>query len=440
MDILKLLLCAPAVALLLFTGFFLSFSSRWIQIRRLPEAFSQLFRDRGRDFSSISALCAIVGGNLGVGNLSGTAVALRAGGPGFIVWMVLIIIVTSIIKYATCYISIMTRTTKGEKTFGGPVVFLRESFKSKWASIVSMVITAICALTVGNMVQVNSLSISMNIVGGTPLAAGALITLLLVMVNIMDTRGVSSLISKVVPLMTVSYFLLASITLTKFGKNIVPSLLLIYENVFSVSSFKNGAILAFIAETLAVIQVGALRGIFATDIGLGLEGTVHSLVNSELKQRDFALQQSLISLVSPLIVAVVALMTTMVLLCTGVWGDMALESTNMCLTAFSNAIGGTYAKYALTLVLFCFSFTTILTWLVCSKEAVSYVFGGNTFYEKCWVVLFTSVLPIGSICTVSFIWNVADLAVSVATIANTVGILLIFSKYRDMFDSTGEKR
>ena len=434
MYLLKFCLSLPAIVVLLYAGIRLSFASRWLQVRRLGSAFSSTFQGLESGFTSLAALCTTVGGNLGVGNLSGTAVAIRSGGPGFIVWMIIIIALTSIIKYVTCYISMVTKEKIGERVYGGPVVFLQHAFKTKWASIVAAVVTLICAITVGNLVQVNSLSISMHLIGQPPLAAGVFTAVVLVIMNMMNGKRLSSAVSKIVPTMTVLYLVLAAVTLSKFGGNIVPSLKLIYDSAFSIGSLRDGAILAFIAETYAMIQVGTLRGIFATDIGLGLEGTVHSMVKSDNVEKNFAARQSLISLISPFIVAIVTFITTMVLLTTGVWTDHSLESTNMCFTAFTRALGSGYTEYVLIFLVFCFSLTTILTWFLCSKEILSYISRGNIVVEKCWTSLFVLVIPVGALGTVGFLWDIADLSISISIIANTMGIMLLLNRYRsDMF-------
>ncbi|ACZ49084.1 sodium:alanine symporter family protein [Anaplasma centrale str. Israel] len=432
MSLLNSLLCIPAVGLLLFAGVRLSIASSWLQIRGLPLAISSLFAGRGRKFSSVAALCTIVGGNLGVGNISGTAVALSSGGPGFIVWMVLIIIVTSIIKYANCYISISTRVPANGKTFGGPVVYIERALGARWAPSVVAFVTAVCAVTVGNLVQVNSLAIPMNLMDLPPLAAGVLMAFALFFVSALGMGFIAKTVSGIVPAMVILYVALCFIVLGKCYDNILPSLTLILTSFLNLDSLKNGATLAFVAEILAVVQVGALRGIFATDIGLGLEGTVHSLVTNEGDDRRFVAQQSLVSLISPFIVAIVAFVTTMVLLTTGVWPDTELESTNMCFAAFTSVLGAGYVEYALLALMFCFSFTTILTWLMCSKEALLYVLRRD-FYGKAWTTLFIAIAPIGSVCAVRLVWDIADLSISLAIMVNTIGMLVLASQYRDMF-------
>ncbi|WP_169193022.1 alanine:cation symporter family protein [Anaplasma platys] len=442
MSFIKLFLSFPAIALLLFTGFRLSIASGWLQIRKLPQAFSFLFKDSTGGFTSVAAVCAIVGGNLGVGNLSGTAVALRTGGPGFIVWMTLIIVVTSIIKYTTCYISMSTSEQVDGRVYGGPVVYLQQWTKKHWVALLVTAVTLVCALTVGNLVQVNSLSISMLLVEKPPLFAAIGMALALLYVTTLNAERLSNVISKVVPGMSIIYLTLVITALSRFSDGIVPSLKLICENVFSVGSFKDGAFMAFMAETFAIVQVGALRGVFATDIGLGLEGTVHAMVKGDKRiGNDFATQQSLISLISPFIVAIVTFLTTLVLLTTGAWTDLSLISTNMCFNAFMRAIGTDYTEYLLILVVFCFSFTTVLTWFICSKEVLSYVSNNNKWLEKLWTAFFILMIPLGALGTAELFWDIADISISISIIINSVGILMIFGKYKkEIFTATIEKK
>ncbi|MGN7661813.1 MAG: alanine:cation symporter family protein [Anaplasma sp.] len=394
---------------------------------------SSLFKDNNAKFSSVAAVCAIVGGNLGVGNVSGTAVAIRSGGPGFIVWMTLIVVITSIIKYATCYISIAERKVVNGRTFGGPAAYLQNAFGTKWAaSSIAGLATAVCSITVGNLVQVNSLSVPMHLIGQPPYVAGTLVACALFLVSILGLNFIARSISALVPAMTVAYLTLCLIVICKSYDNILPSLGLIFSSCLKVDSFRNGTILAFVSEFLTVIQVGTLRGIFAADIGLGLEGTVHSLVSNETGYKGFAAQQSLISLISPFLVAVVTFMTTLVLLVTGVWSDPGLESTSMCFSAFVQTLGSGYIEYLLVGLMFCFSFTTVLTWLMCSKEAILFI-TRSELCGKLWTLIFIASAPVGALCTVRVLWDIADLSIALTSAINTVGILLMMPKYKDMF-------
>ncbi|KJV69036.1 alanine symporter family protein [Candidatus Neoehrlichia lotoris str. RAC413] len=348
--------------------------------------------------------------------------------------MIIVIVITSIIKYVTCYLSISTKVQQKGKNFGGPSVYLQHAFKSQKTPIVFAIIMIICSITVGNLVQVNSLSIPMHLIKKPPISIGFLMAGVFLTLLTLQLKNITNIISSVVPIMTLSYLLLSAIVLYKFSYNIIPSIKLIFENFLSFNSLKFGTISAFIAETFHIIQVGTFRSIFATDIGLGLEGTVHSSVDNNNQDKIFNVEQSLLALISPFVVVIVTFITTMLLLVTNVWHNTDLESTNMCIEAFKTALHSHYINYILTAIMFCFSATTMFTWFFCAKNTILYTFKNNQSI-KLWTIFFIAIIPIGSICKIQFLWDIADLAISLIIIMNTIGILILIYKYKDIFTS-----
>ncbi|GHM58979.1 MAG: Na+/alanine symporter [Candidatus Mesenet longicola] len=428
----KVILFLPAILLLLTTSIYLSIKLKWVQILKLPFAISLLGKSSNGSsrLSSIAALFIVFGGNLGVGNISGTAVALKTGGPGFVLWMIIIITITSIIKYVTCYFSLEKRIKYNGKYIGGPITYVGDALGSSKVTILFLIAMILASITVGNLVQVNSLSIPLSLVN-VPTVVGGLVMMIAFLFSItVGARKITILMSTVVPLMTVSYFFLAVVVLYKFSYNILPSIKLIFSNFLAIESLKSGLIGSFILETFSIIQVGTLRGIFATDIGLGLEGTIHSSVKNNGDFQQFKVEQSLIAIISPLLVAIVVFITTLALLVTDAWMADA-ESTNMCILAFKAAINSNYTNYIIIAIMFCFSFTTIINWFLCSKSTISYVFAGNKNCLKVWGVIFALVIPIGSICRAQALWDAADIAIAFMIIINTAAILMMFLKYKE---------
>ncbi|CEI85273.1 Alanine symporter family protein [Ehrlichia minasensis] len=432
MDLLNLVLSFPAVFLLLFTGIYLSIKSRFLQITKLPSAISLITMKKYRDKSfSIAALCTIIGGNLGVGNISGTAVALKSGGPGFAIWLIIIVTLCAIIKYTTCYLSIATRVKVNKQYIGGPAVYFKNAFNTNKAVIVFTILMLISSIAIGNFVQVNSLSIPMELINKPPIIAGLFMCLMFFAVTTLRLDIISALISRLVPAMAIAYIILSSFVLYKFSENIIPSIKLMFSNFLTFESFKSGMIGAFILETFHIIQVGTFRGIFATDIGLGLEGMVHSSINSNSK--NFNINQSLISLISPFIVVIVTLVTTLVILVTNTWLG-PLESTNMCIAAFKSAFDAKYINYIIIAIMFCFSFTTIFTWFICAKNTLYCITGGkDSLCIKIWKILYTIIIPIGALGKVQFLWDIADISISLILISNTIAILVLLPKYKNIF-------
>ena len=80
------------LCLSLFCGIFFSIRCRNIQIRAFQSAISA-FRNRKKEksdngqISPFQALTASLSGTVGVGNISGIAIAISVGGPGAVFWM-----------------------------------------------------------------------------------------------------------------------------------------------------------------------------------------------------------------------------------------------------------------------------------------------------------------------------------------------------------------
>ncbi|MDN5247679.1 MAG: alanine:cation symporter family protein [Wolbachia endosymbiont of Tyrophagus putrescentiae] len=432
MDTIKLVLLLPTVIFMLITSVYLSAKLKWLQIFRLPYAFSLLKPKKGENrFSSLAALFLILGGNLGVGNISGTAIALKTGGPGFILWMIVIVIVTSVIKYVTCYLSISKRIKKEKRFIGGPVAYMADAFNSKKATAIFLFIMIIAAITVGNLVQVNSISIPLEMINVPVIIGGIAMAVIFFIVTVLSLQKIKVFISALIPIMTVSYLVFCGVILFKLSENILPSLNLILSSVFTMSSLKSGLSLGLILEVLTIIQVGTLRGIFATDIGLGLEGTIHSSITPKKNNTKFVIEQSLITIISPFIVVIIAFVTTMVLLVTDSWMT-GLESTNMCIFAFKKAINSFYINYFIMTLMFCFAFTTIFTWFFCAKQSIRYVFN-SSIYVKIWIAIFTMIIPLGSISKVQLLWDIADISISALLFINILAILKLISKNQEVF-------
>lgn len=79
----------PTMALLLFTGLYLTVRLKGLQFTQLPRAIRYIFeKEEGKgDVSAFGSLCTALAATIGTGSIVGVATALRAGGPGALFWM-----------------------------------------------------------------------------------------------------------------------------------------------------------------------------------------------------------------------------------------------------------------------------------------------------------------------------------------------------------------
>src|SRR5260221_6967734 len=99
----------PAV---LIVGLWLSFHSKFVQIRKFPEVckvfLSFFFKreksdDHGPGVHPIAAFFAGLGGCVGIGNVVAITTAVQLGGPGAIFWIWVTAIIGSLVKYAEVF-------------------------------------------------------------------------------------------------------------------------------------------------------------------------------------------------------------------------------------------------------------------------------------------------------------------------------------------------
>ncbi|MFZ0565175.1 MAG: alanine:cation symporter family protein, partial [Chlamydiales bacterium] len=136
-----------AFALITIFGLYLTFRSRFFQIRCLPRVFKTFFQflrsDRGksRGLHPLKAFLTSTGGMIGIGNVVGVVVAIQLGGPGALLWLWVAGMIGAIIKYCEIYLGLKYRVENQEGSYdGGPMYFLKKAFGS---SLIPLVVASL---------------------------------------------------------------------------------------------------------------------------------------------------------------------------------------------------------------------------------------------------------------------------------------------------------
>ena len=403
-------------------GLYLSFKLRWLQIKYFCLGIKHIFRKNqvNANFSSFAALAAVLGGNLGTGNIAGIAVALSTGGPGALFWMWVMALLGAIIKFTGCYLGVQYQQRhKKYGWVGGPMFYLIKGLGFKTAANLFCLFTIFSALTVGNLVQINSIALPLNETGISPLLTGSIMALFVAIVLVGEVKMFSLVASRIVPFMAIIYLSACIIILYLYSDKIAASLWLIIQSAFDSTSVLGGT-LGF--TVFNAIKVGFNRGLFATDAGVGLAPILHAQVgSSDNLQQENAFMQGMVSIVAPIVVMFICMITTLVLLVTDTWNIPLLESTNTCIRAFQSGLGHKWAGNLVMLTLVLFAFTTILTWAHCAEKAIAFLINDKAIYV--FRLLFVAIIPIGACCKVWFVWSIADLSLNCMLLINLIGVV-----------------
>ena len=118
MSLISSVLWFVTTLMIIFIGIYLSFYLKFPQLK--VSNFVNLFRKN--DNNSLKLLNLSLAGKIGVGSISGIAIAIIVGGKGALLWVWLSSIVLSIITYSETILGIK---------YGSPKEYMRYQLKNK---------------------------------------------------------------------------------------------------------------------------------------------------------------------------------------------------------------------------------------------------------------------------------------------------------------------
>lgn len=404
----------PAIIAL---GLYLTLRLRFVQVFRLKQSFRCLTKkdlESEGNISHFQAISSVLAGNFGTGNISGMAVALSTGGPGALVWMWIMVFFGATIQYASCILGICYRKKNEKHEYvGGPMYYLRDGLKMKWAASLFSIFTLFGAFTVGNLAQINSVILPLEKLGMNSLLCCTIIAALVGCVILGGIQRISSYASIIVPFKAALYLGTALVIIGMNYEKVIPAFQLMFQHAFGFESFAGG--LAG-AGVLKAITTGFDRGLFATDLGTGIVPIIQASARSKHPVVD-----GIATLIAPLMVMIVCTATGLVLIMTGAWLEPGLQSTNMVTYAFSKGLGDwDIGGYIVIVALILFAYTTILAWAYCGEKALEYLTGPKK--AKYFRFLYLLVIPLGALLNVSLIWILADIAITLMVVINIIGV------------------
>ena len=405
----------------------------------LDVTFLQLFRKgnkkvlRTNDKHSISqfqSLCTALAATIGVGNISGVAVALALGGPGAIFWMWLSAFLGMMTNYAENTLGIKYRY-KNEKGnwVGGAMIYIEKGLGWKWLAVIFSVFCMLASFGIGNMSQGNEIANGLKNSFGVPSWISALLIMVLAgLVIIGGIKRIASVAEKIVPFMAVTYILGALIII---GCNITAlpgAFASVFRNAFNFSSAAGG-VAGF--TIMIAMRRGISRGVFSNEAGLGSSVMVHSA--SDVKEPVIQGMWGIFEVFADTLV--VCTMTAMTILTSGVYDGAEYAAyigkdlpehlkSGVALTsaAFESVFGSLGGKF-ISVAVMLFAFTTILGWSYYGERAIEYLFGLKAV--PIYKVIFILVIFVGCNASLKLVVDISDTFNGFMALPNLIAVTLL---------------
>ncbi len=435
----------PLLIIVMGGGLFFMFYSRFAPFQYLRHAVNIL---RGKydesdgegHITHYEALSTAIASTVGMGNISGVAVAITMGGPGAIFWMWVSAFFGMATKFFTCTLAVMYRGKDSEgEVRGGPMYVITEGLGKKWKPMAMFfcVVGLVGALPI---FQANQLTLAMNqvlgpIAGydsadtfslfGAQVSTSSFITGLILMALVSTVifggiKKISKVASKLVPSMVVLYFVLVLYILLQ-NLNGIPA---IFTSIFN-EAFSGNAVLG--GGIGAVIIAGARRAAFSNEAGLGTAPMVHG----DSKTNE-PVREGLVAMLGPAIdTLLVCTLTALVILGTGVYesqigiADNGLKGVLLTLDAFNQAIPGA-GGYLLSICILIFAVSTLLSYSYYGVKCMSFLFGAK--YGKLYNYIYIGTIVVGAVASLSFVVSLIDGGFALMAIPTVISALILAPK------------
>jgi len=430
----------PLVILLMGGGMFFFFYSRFVQFKYIGHAINILRGkyddpDEKGEINHYEALSTQLAATVGMGNISGVAVAIVVGGPGAIFWMWVSAFLGMATKFFTCSLAIMYRgkDSAGELQ-GGPMYVIREGMAKKWHWLATLfclagIIGVLPIFQANQLTQVvrdvilvpAGMSDSMSDFGfftvrTSDMVTGLLLTVLVSGVIFGGIKRIGTVAGKLVPLMVVIYFVAVMyIVLGHIGE--VPSMFgLIITDAFTANSVLGGAV-------GSIIIIGAQRAAFSNEAGIGTAPMAHGAAKT-----NEPIREGLVAMLGPAIdTLLVCTLTALAILITDVWQTSDSTGVTLTVEAFEAAMPG-FGKYILTISASIFAITSLFSLSYYGQKCFGYLAGAEKkkYYNYFYVV---SVI-VGSVASLTAIMALIDGLYATMAIPTMVSALALSPKVR----------
>ncbi len=404
----------PIITLLMGGGLFFLIYSRFLPFRYFGHSIAILrgkYDDKSDpgDISHYQALSAALAATIGVGNISGVAVAISMGGPGAIFWMWLSAIVGMATKFFTCSLALMYRGEDSQgHVQGGPMYVIREGMGKDWKPLaiffcVTGLVGCFPLFQANQLTQVvrDVILLPYGVIGTSEadifqsnLISGFAIVALVSLVIFGGIQRIGKVAGNLVPFMVVLYVFCTLLILLLNSDKVGGAFWLIIRDAFTGEAAVGGAV-------GAVMIQGIRRAAFSNEAGIGTAPMMHGAAKTKEPVRE-----GLVAMLGPFIdTIVVCTMTALVIVVTGVWKNKELDGVTMTAQAFETAMPGV-GSWILLFCIFIFAITTLFSYSYYGVKCFGFLFGAKN--QNIYNYMYVASIIFGAVASLSAAVSLID--------------------------------
>ncbi|MEM8510117.1 MAG: alanine/glycine:cation symporter family protein [Bacteroidota bacterium] len=426
----------PMFLLLIGGGLFLVLYSKGLPYRFFGHAIAIT---RGKyddktakgDVSSLQALSAAVAATVGLGNISGVAIAIHDGGPGVVFWIWMTALIGMCIKFYSCSLAIMFRGEDSNgKLQGGPMFYITQGLgkQAKPLAIFFSIAGLFGFLGVftanqftETFMSVVQPEVSLFPLGGNEndplfnwkLLIGIVLAVLSSFVIFGGLKNIAKVATAIVPFMVLLYLIAVILVMVANASLVWPSLKLIITEAWNFKTIVTGGF-------WGLVIIGVRRAMFSNEAGLGSAPMYHGQ-----SKNNEPIREGLVAMLGPFIDTIlVCTFTAVVLILSGAYLEEG-SGIVMTLNAFTTALGD-WGGILLMVIVSAFALSTLFTYSYYGVKSLSFL--TNSKIGKLYNVYFVIMIVFAAIASLDLVINLIDLSYALMVIPNMIAVLLLAPK------------
>ncbi|WP_035744175.1 alanine/glycine:cation symporter family protein [Haematomicrobium sanguinis] len=409
-------------------GIYFTIRSGVVQARLLPQMVKTLgdkalVNDQGekKSISSFQAFTVSAASRVGAGNVAGVAVAIATGGPGAIFWMWLMAFIGGASSFVESTLGQLYKVRGKDGYHGGPAYYMQRGLGQRWLGIIFAIVLIFCFPFAFSALQGNTINASIMgaMPGADPVAVSWTVAIVLAVLSGLvifgGIRRIANVTDKLVPIMALAYVLIGIIVvITNIGElpRVIGS---IFSEAFNFQSAVGGSL-------GAVILIGAQRGMFSNEAGLGSApnaGATASVTHPVKQGLVQTLGVYFDTFIICSVTAFIILSATPEAAGTGD-RDSGIQITQNALVQNLGAATG----IILAIIIFMLAFSSILGNYYYGESNIRFITENKTVMLVFRIVAIAAVV-FGTVATTSAVWDLADNFMGVMALINLVSIALL---------------
>ena len=416
------------LTLILGGGIYLLLQSKGYALWHIRKGGQLLFqKENDKGISRFEALSAVLASTVGLGNISGVAIAIYMGGPGVLVWMWITAALGAVIKFYSSSLAVMLREKERDGTpLGGPMYYMTLGLPKMgkalaiWFSFAGL-FGVLPAFTANQLTQtvVTVVQPDQYLPLGDlywKIILGTVFVIIAAWVILGGLQKIVKVTAKLVPLMVMLYFSMGVFILFDNSSLVLPALNAIFTEAFNFNTAVTGGF-------WGLVLLGIRRAVFSNESGVGNAPMYHG--QSETKE---PIHEGLVAALGPLLDTVlVCSITGIIIIISRAYLGQEFNGIVLTLEAFNRLFFGIGDQLLLLMVLV-FGISTLFTYSYYGVKCLDFLTQKKWGYVYNYIYLASIILS--AIATVDVVIGIIDLSFALMCIPNMISILYLSPKVK----------